>query len=594
MTTERIIHIGEYTTVGNLAETLGMPPAKLIGELFKNGIAATVNERLDFDTATIILAEIDADIKIEKIAGEDSSSGESKNTKTSRHELSDKALLRPPVIAIMGHVDHGKTSLLDAIRGASVALGEAGGITQHISAYQVVHNGRPLTFLDTPGHEAFAAIREHGARLTDLVVIVIAADDGIKPQTIEAIRFAKQANAKIVVALNKMDKEGADVNKAKQQMSEHGLMVEEWGGDIIAVPVSAKTKVGLEDLLSTIILLADVEELKADFDSPPKGLVIEAHMETGKGPIATVLVEHGKIKRGDFIVAGSAYAKIKTMTDSSGNDTLEAGPSTPVSIMGFKGLPQFGDDFYFIDNEKEAKSLAKDGENRARREASSMSMSGSELLRKMSRKENKTDFNIVIKADVQGSLVSVVDSLKSLDTDEVAVRIVGSGIGNVTESDVHMAHSSGAVIYGFNIDMSNGVRIAAGRDDVSVRKYKIIYELIDDVKAELTELLAPEVRDTDMGRLLVKGIFKTSKDEVIVGGEVTVGRITPGCLAKIIRDKELVAEAVVKAVRRGPVEAKEVLLGEMCGLLLTTTEKLTLLEGDRIECFTRETIKRTL
>lgn len=582
------IEIEDTITVGALSEKLLLPVTAVITELMKNGVMATVNERIDFDTAQIIVGELGLDIELTKKAVQEAPARE-------KRAVSDKATTRPPVIAVMGHVDHGKTSLLDAIRGSQVVKGEAGGITQHISAYQIEHNDRLLTFLDTPGHEAFAALREHGAQLTDLVIIVVAADDGIKPQTIEAIRFARKAGVKMIVAINKVDKDGADVNRIKQQLSEQNLLVEEWGGDTITVPVSAKEQTGINDLLDMILLVADVEELKADIDVPAAGLIIEAHMEQGRGPVAVALVEAGVLKPGSFIASGSSYARIRNLEATNGKPIKEAGPSTPVLITGFKTLPEFGDEFTAYSDEKSAKNAAQAVViTRQKSGAGRSDMNSSELLRIINRTNKVTELNIIIKADVQGSLTSVLDSLKALDTDEVAVRAVGTGIGPINENDAHMAHTSSAIIYGFNVSVPTNIKQLANRDRVSIRLYKVIYELIDDVKDELSELLVPQIVETELGRLVVKGIFKTTKTEVICGGEVTKGKLTIPALAKIMRGDELIAEVEVTNLKRGPQDAKEVVEGEMCGVNLKTTSKVDVQEGDHIEFFTRETVARRL
>lgn len=585
------IEIEDMITVGDLAEKLMIPVTKLIGELMKNGIMVTVNERIDFDTAQIITEELDLpDTKlVRKVADEVAGSGKRE------HAVSDKAQTRPPVVAVMGHVDHGKTSLLDAIRGAAVVKQEAGGITQHISAYQITHSDRRITFLDTPGHEAFAALREHGAQLTDLAIIVIAADDGIKPQTLEAIRFAQKAGVKMIFALNKMDKPDANPDRVKQQLAEQNMIPEDWGGDTIVVPVSAKTQDGLPQLLDMVLLVADVEELKADVDTPAKGLVIESHMEKGRGPVAIALVETGTLKNGDSIVVGNTYGKIRNLETTTGEVLASAGPSTPVILTGFRALPEFGEEFTAVSSEKEAKKLA---EERTRTQANSSNMNVStsrELLRMINRNIQVTEFNVVVKADVQGSLTSVIDSLKTLENEEVSVRIVGSGVGNITENDLQLASTTGAVIYGFNIDFANGLRQLAARDKISVRLYKVIYELIDDVKDELTNLLSPEITETMTGRLLVKGIFKTTKTEIICGGEVTKGKLVAPALARIERDGAVLAEDVqITGLKRGPTETKEVLEGDMCGMQIATTSKIELQEGDRIEVYTRQEVARTL
>ncbi len=581
------IEIEDMTTVGDLADKLMLPVTKLITELFKNGVMATVNERIDFDTAQIIVGELDLDIELKRKEVEEAAPRE-------KHIASDKGVSRPPVVAVMGHVDHGKTSLLDAIRGAQVAKGEAGGITQHISAYQIDHGDRKITFLDTPGHEAFAALREHGAMLTDLVIIVVAADDGIKPQTLEAIRFARKANVKIIVAANKMDKEGADVNRLYSQLSEHGLMWDGWpGGDTPVQEVSAKTGKGIPELLDMVLLVADVEDLKADVDVPATGLIIESHMEQGRGPVAEALVESGKIHPGDFIVAGGTYARIRNLETTMGKAVKEALPSTPVRITGFKDMPEFGDEFNLVKDEKIARTQA--AAHITRNQAGGrLEMNSTELIRIINRSNEVNELNIIVKADVQGSLTSVIDSLKAMDTEEVAIRIVGSGVGPIGENDVHMAHSSDAIIYGFNVSVANNIKQLASRDKVPVRLYRVIYELIDDAKEELTKLLPPEVVETEVGRLVVKGVFKTTKSDVICGGEVTKGKLVVPALARVTRDGELLADVEVTKLQRGPQDAKEVFEGEMCGMTIATTSKLDLQEGDHIELFTREIITRTL
>ncbi len=585
----RIIEIEDSITVGTLAEKLSLPVTRLIAELMKNGVMATVNERIDFDTAQIIVEELGLDVELSKKVQDNPIVSRQK-----RHSTSDKAVPRPPVVAVMGHVDHGKTSLLDAIRGAEVARGEAGGITQHISAYQVLHNDKPITFLDTPGHEAFAAIREHGAHLTDIAMIVVAADDGIKPQTLEAIRFARKAGVKMIVAINKMDKEGADANRVKQQLSEQKLLVEEWGGDIVAIEVSAKTKVGVDKLLDMILLIAEVDDYRAEYDGPAMGLIIEAHVEQGRGPVAHALVEEGTLRAGDFVVAGTTYAKVRILEGTDGKPLSEATPSTPVVMTGFKALPAFGDEFSVVNDEKVARGQATHAFDLERSGGGSSDMSSSELIRMINRNNQMQELNIIVRADVQGSLTSVIDSLKALDTDEVAVRIVSSGVGTITENDLHRAHTSNASIYGFNVQAPTNIKRLASRDKVEIKIYNVIYELIDDIRNELSSLLAPEVIETDLGRLVVRGIFKTTKTEIICGGEVTKGKLSLPASVRIMRGSEQLGEAEVTNLKRGPQDVKEVQEGEMCGTSLKTTNRIELQDGDRLEFFTRTTVTRKL
>jgi len=588
---EKVIVIADSITVGELAEKLNLPVTDLIGELFKNGIVSTINQRIDFETATIILEELGLnDVTLEK------------KTMTSLstrkvHELSDLAVTRPPIVAVMGHVDHGKTTLLDAILETTVAEGEAGGITQYISAYQTVRNGRSITLLDTPGHEAFAALRQHGAALTDVVIIVVAADDGVMPQTVEAIRFAQMANAKIVVAINKMDKDGANPGLVKGQLAEHGVVPDDkqWGGDVPMVEISAKTGKGVDTLLDTVLLVADLEELRADIDTPAEGLIIESHMEVGRGSVVGLLVEQGMLKPGHFLVAGTTYGKVRTMLDFAGRTLKEAGPATPVTVTGFKELPQFGDTFSIVKNEKEARHQVSVAKIENEKNAASTNITGADLLKMMNQQYESQNLNVIVKADVQGSLTSVVNSLRIIDTQgEIKLNIIGSGVGNITENDIRLASDQETIIYGFNVGMSTAVKQLANRDKVQVRMFKVIYKLLDDARESMEAILAPEVVETEIGKLTIKGIFRTLKDVVIAGGEVTSGKVTAGVLARVKRGKEQIAEVEVINVQRQQQEAKEVFEGEMCGLSLKTSKKLLIEEGDKIELFTRELVKRTL
>lgn len=591
---EKVLSIADSVTVGELAEVLNLPITTLIGELFKNGIAATINQRIDFETATIIVEELGLDVELEK---KDTSNA---STERVKRELTDKAVDRPPIVAVMGHVDHGKTSLLDSILGQKVADGEAGGITQHISAYQTVRNNRSITLLDTPGHEAFAALRQHGATLTDVVIIVVAADDGVKPQTIEAIRFARTANAKIVVAINKIDKEAANAQLVKTQLAtEHGLNPEEWGGDVVMVEVSAKTGEGIDKLLDMVLLVADIEELKAEADVPAEGLVIESHMETGRGAVVGLLVEQGYLKPGSFLVAGTAFGKVRTLQDFTGKTLKDAGPSTPVTVSGFKELPQFGDVFEVVKSEKEARAKATLVRQEREASAASTNVTGADLLKLMTQKHDAEDFNIIVKADVQGSLTSVIDSLRTIDTGgEVSLHIVSSGVGNITENDVRLVADDKTVIYGFNVELPPAVKQLATRERAEVRLFRVIYELLDDAKKSMEKLLAPEVVETEIGTLEVKGVFRTMKDEIIAGGLVKSGKITPGLLVRMKRGKgetaEVLGEAEVTGLQREKIAAKEVYEGDMCGLNLKTDKKILLEIGDTLEFFTRAIVERHL
>lgn len=586
MTTQ--LEVEDRIIVGTFAEKLQIPVTLLMSELMKNGVMATVNEQIDFDTAQIIANELGLEVELTHASSVKELPQRTKKT------YSKVAQSRPPVVAVMGHVDHGKTSLLDAIRNADTAKDEAGGITQHISAYQVTHNERLITFLDTPGHEAFAALREHGASLTDVVIIVVAADDGVKPQTVEAIRFARKADVKLIIALTKIDKASKDVNKVKQQLATHDILVEGYGGDTVVVEVSSKTKQGIDQLLDMVLLVADVEELKADFDVPATGLIIESHQEQGRGPVAVALVENGTIKQGQFVVVGSTYAKIRNLESTSGKILKEATASTPVIITGFRALPDFGDEFMVVVNEKKARAQALAMAEQRQDHGAKGDITGNELLSMINRSNQLQEMTVIIKADVQGSLTSVADSLKALNSDEVAVRIVSSGIGTISESDIYHAHTTGAIIYAFNVNIQPAIKRLASRDKVSIRHFKVIYELLDDAKVELSKLLAPEIKEQELGRLIVRGIFKITKTEVICGGEVTKGKLIVPALAKVLRDDTILGEVSVIHLKQGPQEVKEVLEGQMCGLSFVSTTRIDLQEGDKLELFTRNTVVRTI
>lgn len=599
MDQEKVIQIAGAITVDELANELGLSVTALIGELFKQGIVATINQRIDFDTATLMIDELGIKgVRIER-----------KNTATRtsniRHELSENAVVRPPVVAVMGHVDHGKTTLLDTLLHKKTVEGEAGGITQHISAYQLEHEGRKITFLDTPGHEAFAAIRQHSAILTDIVVLVVAADDGVKPQTVEAIKFAQSANAKIIVAINKIDREGADVARTMADLSQHGLQPEEWGGDITMVPISAKRGDNIEKLLDLILLTADIEELKADVDIPAEGLVIESHMEVGKGSVVNLLVTGGELKTGEFIVAGSAYGKIRTMLDFKGRPKGKATPSTPVTVTGFKELPNFGDQFIEVADEKTARKQALLNAQGNSDALASSNVTSSDLLRMMNVADNSKVFNVIVKGDVLGSVTSVVDSLKMIDTHgEVNLNIVSTGVGDITENDIYMAAGDNTVVYGFNVAVPTNIAKMAARDGVAVRNYRVIYELIDDAKSAMEELLDAEVIEEEVGEMKIKGVFRTERTAIIAGGEVLTGRVAAKVAAttgeelevfgRVYRNKELIGEVQVDSVQKEKMAVSELVAGETGGIAFNLEKRLVIELNDRVKFFTRELRKKKL
>lgn len=586
---EKTIQIAGSITVDELAKALGLSVTMLVGELFKNGIVATINQRLDFETASIIVEELG--LKNVKLVKKNTTI----RTSNTHRELSERALPRPPVVAVMGHVDHGKTTLLDTLLGKKTAEREAGGITQHISAYQLEHDKRWITFLDTPGHEAFATIRQHGAMLTDIVVIVVAADDGVKPQTVEAIKFAQSANAKIIVAINKIDREGADIQRTMADLSQNGLQPEEWGGDIVMVPVSAKIGTNLDKLLDMILLTADIEELKADVLVPAEGLVIESHMEVGRGSVVNLLVTSGELKVGEFIVAGSTYGKVRTMLDFRGKPKGKATPSVPVTITGFKELPNFGDKFVEVKDEKTARKMSLINMQTEIDKAVSANVTSSDLLRMMNTADNSKTFNVIIKGDVLGSVTSVVDSLKMIDTkDEITINIVSTGVGDISENDVYMAVGDRTIIYGFNVSVPINIAKMAIRDGVEIRNFKVIYELLDDAKVEMEKMLDVEVIEEEMGEMKIKGVFRTEKTAMIVGGEMLTGVVRPGMLARIWRKEECLGELEVTSVQKEKIDAQELVAGETGGLALKTERKITVELMDRLKFFVREQKKKKL
>ena len=587
---DKKVLIADSITVGELAETLHLQVSTLVGELFKNGIVATINQKIDFDTAQIIVEELGIDVILER----------KKPVEIVRvkHENSDKAEPRPPIVAVMGHVDHGKTTLLDQILKMHKVSTEAGGITQHISAYQTERNGKKITLLDTPGHEAFAALRQHGAVLTDVVIIVVAADDGVKPQTVEAIKFAQNANAKIVVAINKIDKPTANPEMVKAQLaSEYKLTPEEWGGDVLMVNVSALTGEGIDKLLDAVLLVAEMEELKADYDIPAEGLVIESHMEQGRGSVVSLLVEQGTIHESDVLVAGTAYGKIRTLLDFKGDRIKKAGPSTPVTITGLKDLPQFGDSFVITKNERLARKMVTEAKIEHEKNAASTNVTGADLLKMMSHQDDVKDFDVVVKADVQGSLTSVVDSLKMINGDEeVNVRVIGTGVGNISENDIRLAMSGNTVVYGFNVELPPNVKRLAQRDRVEVRIFKVIYELIDDVKASMSNLLSPKIVDETVAELDVKGVFKTTKDEVIAGGEILSGKVVLADkpLVRFMRKKEVLGEGELINIQKQKHDVKELFESDICGFSVKVQNRINLEVGDKVQFFKRELVKREI
>ena len=573
--------IPDEITVGELATRLKATATDVIKKLMGLGVMATINEVIDFDTASLVADELGAKVEKEVIVTIeerliDDSDDDSMNTEE-----------RSPVVVVMGHVDHGKTSLLDRIRHANVTASEAGGITQHIGAYQVKVQDKLITFLDTPGHEAFTSMRARGADITDIAILVVAADDGIMPQTIESINHAKAAGVSIVVAVNKMDKEAANPEKVKTELTEHGLVVEEWGGDVMCVPVSAKTGEGIDELLEDVLLIAEMKELKANPDRLAKGAVIEARLDKGRGPVATLLVQNGTLRTGDVIIAGTSVGKVRVMTNYNGKKINEAGPSVPVEITGLAEVPSAGDTFNAVEDEKLARELVEQRKHEAKQEQfkSIQKVTLDNLFSQIAEGEVK-ELPIIVKADVQGSVEAVKQSLEKLTNDEVRVRVIHGGVGAVSDSDVMLASASNAIIVGFNVRPDPVAEESAKRDGVDIRLYRIIYDAIEEITTAMKGMLAPKFREVILGKAEVRQVYKISNVGTVAGAYITEGRITRKCEIRVVRDGIVIAEDKIDSLRRFKDDVKEVAKNYECGIGLEKFADIK--EGDIFEGFIME------
>ena len=576
------ISVPEEITVGELASLLRMTANEVIKELMKLGMMVTVNEVIDYDTAEIVGTELGAKVEKEVVVSIEEQIIEEED------ENDENAIPRCPVVCVMGHVDHGKTSILDAIRNTDVTSTEAGGITQAIGAYQVkTEDGSLITFLDTPGHAAFTAMRARGAMATDIAVLVVAADDGIMPQTIEAINHAKAAGVEIIVAINKMDKEGANPDRIMQQLTEHELVPEEWGGNVICVPVSAKTKMGIDKLLDTINLVAEMCELKANPDRTAKGVVIEAKLDKGRGPIATLLVQNGTLHSGDVIIAGTAVGRVRAMTDYRGRKLNEAGPSVPVEIMGLDAAPMSGDLFNAVSDEKLARQLVEQRKEEAKEEEfkAFQKVTLDTLFDTLQDGEMK-ELNIIVKADVQGSVEAVKQSLVKIDNDEVRVNIIHGGVGIINESDVMLANASNAIIVGFATSVDPVAKESADRDGIEIKTYDIIYDAIEDIENAMRGMRAPKYRDVDTGTAEVREVYKISSAGTIAGSIVTSGTVRRDGKVRVIRDGEQIADVEMANLKRFKDDVKEVSSGYECGISLVDFDDIR--QGDVFECYVVE------
>ncbi len=573
-----VVTVGDEITVGELASQLKLTASEVIKKLFMYGIMAGINETIDFDTAEIVATELGAKVEKEVVVTiEDRIIDASED---------DDSLLEPrsPVVVVMGHVDHGKTSILDAIRNTQVTASESGGITQHIGAYRVNLDGSDITFLDTPGHAAFTEMRARGAKATDIAVLVVAADDGIMPQTIEAINHAKAADVSIIVAINKMDKPAAQPDKVLQQLTEYGLVPEEWGGETICVPVSAKTHMNIDKLLESILLVAEMKELKANPNRAAKGVVIEARLDKGKGPIATLLVQNGTLNNGDIVVAGTAVGRIRVMTDYKGRRVKEAGPSVPVEVMGLAEVPKAGDMFDAVSDEKLARELVEQRKQKLKDEQFNAykKVTLDTLFSTLEEGELK-DLNIIVKADVQGSVEALKQNLEKLSNNEVRVNVIHGGVGAISESDVMLANASNAIIVGFHVRPDANASAHAERDQVEMRMYSIIYDCIEDVQAAIKGMLAPKFRDVELGRAEVRRVFKLSSAGTIAGSYILNGKVSRNCKIRVVRDGIVIAEDSIASLKREKDDAKEVMSGYECGIGLEKYNDLK--EGDIFEAY---------
>lgn len=580
-----VVEIGDTITVKELCEKLGKPTAEVIKNLIFLGVMAGVNQEIDFATAEKLCE------KYEVIAERKEEETELEAFEEDTDIVEENLEKRPPIVTIMGHVDHGKTSLLDAIRKARVTDTEAGGITQHIGAYTVTLNGEKITFLDTPGHEAFIAMRARGAQVTDIVILVVAADDGIMPQTKEAISHCKAANVPMIVAINKIDRPGANVDRVKQELTEHGLVSEDWGGDTICVPVSAKTGENLDSLLEMILLTAEMQELTADPNRKSKGTVIEAKLDKGRGAVASLLIQNGTLHVGDSILVGSTYGRIRAMFDDMGKKIKSAGPSIPVEVLGLSEVPAAGDRFVVVKDEKTARNMAEIRKDKIKTESHQTSHRVSlEDLYSQIQEGKVKELSIIVKADVQGSVEAIRQSLEKLSTDDVKVRVIHGAVGAITETDITLAAASNALMIGFNVRPDSNAIAAAERDGVDIKTYRIIYDAIEDVKSAMIGMLDPEYKEVVNGKAEVRMTYKISNVGTIAGCYVTDGKIVRNSEIRVIRDGIVIFESVLASLKRFKDDAKEVNKGYECGLSVERFNDLK--EGDIIESFTMEAVKR--
>ena len=574
------VRIPDSISVGELASRLKVTATEVIKKLMMLGVMATINEEIDFDTASLVAEELGAKVEHEVIVTIE-------ERLIDEDDEAEDTQERCPIVVVMGHVDHGKTSILDRIRNAHVTAGEAGGITQHIGAYQVQYEGKDITFLDTPGHEAFTAMRARGANITDIAILVVAADDGIMPQTVESINHAKAAGITVIVAINKMDKEGANPDRVKEELTKYGMVCEEWGGDVICVPVSAKTGEGIDELLENILLVAETSELKANPDRRAKGTVVEARLDKGRGPIATLLVQNGTLHTGDVIIAGTAVGRVRVMTNDKGVAVETAGPSVPVEITGLAEVPEAGDTFNAVEDERLARELVEQRKHEAKQAKFNeyQKVTLDNLFSQIEQGEMK-ELSLIVKADVQGSVEAVTQSLEKLSNEEVRVRVIHGGVGGIKESDVMLASASNAIIIGFNVRPDQTAEEFAARDKVDIRTYRVIYDAIEEIETAMKGMLAPKFREVVMGRIEVRQVYKISNVGAVAGAYVLNGKVTRQCQIRVVRDGIVIAEDKMSSLKRFKDDVKEVGESYECGITLEKFRDFK--EGDIFEAFIME------
>ena len=589
--TNKKVLLPAAVTVKKLSELLGLSIGTIITELMKNGILATINERIDFETASIIAQDLGYEVQEEVIEAGEKMTLEKLIEQMQKEGKSGEVLQsRPPVVTILGHVDHGKTTLLDTIRKTSVAARESGGITQHISAYQAKRKGQMITFVDTPGHEAFSAMRERGVSIADIAVLVVAADDGVRPQTSEVIEYLLAKKIPTLVAINKVDKPEANIQRVKQELAEKSILVEDWGGQVLCCEVSAKQNIGIDELLENILLIAEVEDFKSDFKRDALGVVLESHLDPKKGPVATILIKTGTLKEGQDIIAGSAHGRVRRMEDFAGKRLLEAGPSTPISLIGLNTTSNTNDILQVVSG----KALARVEALRAA-DSGPTGMTGelnAQKIYKTIADEKIKKLNIILKSDVRGSIEAILQILSEIDSSEVAVSYISIGVGNITESDVRMGQNSNSIVFGFNVETTPVAKRMAEASKVEIKNYKIIYELVTDIKNRLIEMLPLSIERTDLGKMNVLAIFKTGKKDMIVGGKVISGKIAKGCLIEVMRGDNVIGKGKLANLQQNKVAVDEVVKNNECGITFDGETKIK--EDDTLVCYTEEVKKKTL